>query len=107
MKITNEAFKAVEKYFDANDAPDGSCLRVGVRGGGCSGLSYALEITDEISDLDEIHERDGYKVVIDPKSALFLKDTTLDYITGLLESGFKFDNPNTTKTCGCGESFSV
>lgn len=107
MKVTDKAFQAVIKYLAANDAPEGSCLRVGVRGGGCSGLSYALEITNSVNKLDEVHEKEGCRVVVDPKSSLLLNSTTLDYVTGLLESGFKFNNPKAGKTCGCGESFSA
>jgi iron-sulfur cluster assembly protein len=84
----------------------GKVLRVKVIGGGCSGLQYKLDV-DEPRAGDKTFERDGVSVVTDRKSYLFLHGTELDYSEGLMESGFKLNNPNVKKTCGCGASFAV
>lgn len=83
-------------------------LRVGVKGGGCSGFSYLLDLTESAKDTDETFEHHGIKVVCDPKSLLYLNGTTIDFKNeGLHAKGFVFDNPNSTSTCGCGSSFQV
>jgi iron-sulfur cluster assembly protein len=87
--------------------PVDSFIRVGVEGGGCSGLSYKLEFDNQIKDGDQVFEDKGIKVVVDKKSFLYLAGTELDYSGGLNGKGFVFNNPNASRTCGCGESFSV
>ena len=82
-------------------------LRLGVRGGGCSGFTYSLEFAQEVTDHDRELESRGIKLVIDPKSYLYLMGVEIDFIDSLVGSGFKFNNPNARRTCGCGESFSV
>jgi iron-sulfur cluster assembly protein len=84
-------------------------VRVGVRGGGCSGLSYLLQFegAETIGLMDHVIEKDGIRIVVDQKSMLFLAGTTVDYEGGLMGKGFTFKNPNAHQTCGCGESFSV
>lgn len=82
-------------------------LRVSVVGGGCSGLSYKLDFDNETKPNDQVFENNGVKVVTDLKSFLYLLDTTLDFSEGLNGKGFYFNNPNATRTCGCGESFAV
>ncbi|MFN5334054.1 MAG: HesB/IscA family protein [Bacteroidota bacterium] len=82
-------------------------LRVSVVGGGCSGLSYKLDFDNESKPNDQVFENNGVKVVTDLKSFLYLLDTTLDFSEGLNGKGFYFNNPNATRTCGCGESFAV
>lgn len=82
-------------------------LRVGVRGGGCSGLSYLLEFETAEKKGDQVMDFGGLKVYLDIKSQLFLAGTTLDYATSLMDTGFKFVNPNAKRSCSCGESFSV
>ncbi|MBU6157739.1 MAG: iron-sulfur cluster assembly accessory protein [Bacteroidetes bacterium] len=82
-------------------------LRVSVVGGGCSGLSYKLDFDNEQQPNDQVFEHNGVKVVTDLKSFLYLLDTTLDFSEGLNGKGFYFQNPNATRTCGCGESFAV
>ena len=81
-------------------------MRLGVIGGGCSGLSYNIEFS-ELRDKDNILEYESFQVFIDPKSSIYLKGITLDYKDGLDGKGFVFENPNAKNTCGCGESFSV
>ena len=82
----------------------GKALRIGLKKGGCAGMEYTMEYVNEISESDEIVEVDGAKVVIAPTAQMFLFGTEIDYESGLLESGFKFNNPNVSETCGCGES---
>lgn len=106
LGVTEAAARAITKYLKEHDAAEGSGLRVGVRGGGCSGLSYFLDAELAPKPNDHVIEAYGVRVFVDPKSHLFLAGTTLDFVTGLMESGFKFVNPKAGKACGCGESFS-
>jgi iron-sulfur cluster assembly protein len=101
--------KAVQKAKEAlakRGTPD-AMLRLGVKGGGCSGFSYVIEFSDKARAKDLVFEFDGLKVVVDPKSLVFLNGSTLDYEVKLMQHGFKFVNPNEKTGCGCGESFSV
>ena len=82
-------------------------LRLGVRTTGCSGMAYVLEFVDEIAEHDKVFESRGVKVVIDPKSMIYLDGTELDYVKEGLNEGFQFHNPNVRNECGCGESFNV
>ncbi|MBX3351762.1 MAG: iron-sulfur cluster assembly accessory protein [Phycisphaeraceae bacterium] len=82
-------------------------LRVGVKGGGCSGFSYLLDLTESQKDTDEVFEQHGLKVICDPKSMLYLAGTTIDFRDEIMGRGFVFNNPNSTSSCGCGSSFSV
>jgi iron-sulfur cluster assembly protein len=82
-------------------------VRVGVQGGGCSGLSYQLDFDTQLKDSDQVFEDKGVKIVVDKKSILYLVGTELDYSDGLNGKGFQFHNPNASRTCGCGESFAV
>jgi iron-sulfur cluster assembly protein len=97
---------AARKIRDLVGEGGGKALRVKVIGGGCSGLQYKLDI-DELRPGDKVFERDGVSVVSDRKSYLYLHGTELDYAEGLMESGFRLNNPNIKKTCGCGASFTV
>ena len=87
--------------------PETHFLRVGVKGGGCSGLSYAMDFDDVITDMDEVIDLNVMKVVVDKKSVLYLYGTQLEYSDGLNGKGFHWVNPNASRTCGCGESFSL
>jgi len=87
--------------------PLDSFIRVGVDGGGCSGLSYKLEFDNRLKEGDQVFEDKGIKIAVDKKSFLYLIGTELDYSGGLNGKGFVFNNPNASRTCGCGESFSV
>ncbi len=87
--------------------PEGSFIRVGVEGGGCSGLSYKLEFDNIKKEGDQEFEDKGIKIMVDKKSFLYLVGTELEYTGGLNGKGFVFNNPNANRTCGCGESFSV
>lgn len=103
-RAIRQAKALIAKRPDASEA----YLRLAVRGGGCSGLFYAIDIDSETTDHDRLFEIDGIRVVIDRKSWPYLAGTELDYdITNLLEGGFKFNNPNARRSCGCGVSFQV
>ncbi len=107
IEVTDKAREQVKKIQGENDLGE-AVLRMGVRGGGCSGLSYTLGFDEEVSDYDHVFEMgDGIRIVVDMKSFLYLKGTTLDYTADLLGGGFKFENPNARKSCGCGSSFQV
>ena len=80
-------------------------LRVGVKGGGCSGFSYILDLTETQKDTDELFEQHGVKIIVDPKSLLYLNGVTIDFRDELMGRGFVFNNPNATSSCGCGSSF--
>lgn len=86
---------------------DGYFLRVGVVGGGCSGLSYQMDFDNELKPMDQSFEHNGIKIVTDLKSFLYLVNTELDFSDGLNGKGFYFNNPNASRSCGCGESFAV
>lgn len=107
--VSDKAREKVRKLMeDAGIAEDSHYfLRVGVVGGGCSGLSYKLDFDNEQKPTDQVFEDNGIKVVTDLKSFLYLVNTTLDFSDGLNGKGFYFSNPNASRTCGCGESFSV
>ena len=82
-------------------------LRVGVKGGGCSGFSYLLDLTENEKETDEVFEQHGVKIICDPKSFLYLNGTTVDFKDEIMGRGFVFNNPNATSSCGCGSSFSA
>jgi iron-sulfur cluster assembly protein len=92
-----------EEGFDPNLA----YVRVGVKSGGCSGLSYELNFDNETNQKDSLYEDNDVKIIVDKKSLLYLIGTTLEYSGGLNGKGFVFNNPNAQRTCGCGESFSL
>ncbi len=107
--VSNKAkAKVVKLREDAGVADDPSYfLRVGVVGGGCSGLSYKLDFDNETKPMDQVFEDNGVKVVTDLKSFLYLVNTELDFSDGLNGKGFHFNNPNASRSCGCGDSFAV
>ncbi len=106
VTLTDAAVQEVKRLMAVQDLTEGG-LRLGVKGGGCSGLSYTINFDDKIGEFDTVCEMDGVKVIVDAKSAIYLEGMTLDYQKDLVSGGFKFINPNATKTCGCGESFSA
>ncbi|MBC7412957.1 MAG: iron-sulfur cluster assembly accessory protein [Bacteroidia bacterium] len=102
----NAKARAIE-LMQEEGKPTTSFIRVGVKGGGCSGLSYSLEFDNDTRPDDRMFEDKGMKIVVDKKSFLYLVGTELEYSGGLNGKGFSFNNPNASRTCGCGESFSV
>lgn len=107
VTLTEKAIIEVRKIMAENSIPEDYSLRVGVKGGGCSGLSYTLGFDSDIKDTDKILYRDSIKIVVDWKSILYVSGTTIDYTDGLTGKGFVFNNPLAKKTCGCGSSFGV
>ena len=107
LQISENAAQLIRKMLTRNGIPDGG-LRIGIKAGGCSGLSYTFAWEPAPRDCDHVFEApDGSKVFVDPKSYRFLDGTTLDYDTSLVSKGFIFNNPNAKSSCGCGTSFSV
>lgn len=106
VKLTETAVKQIQ-HVQAMENKPGSVLRVSVTGGGCSGLSYKLDFVETAGERDKVFEHGGVKVAVDPKSFLYLDGMTLDYSGGLNGKGFVFNNPNASKSCGCGNSFSA
>lgn len=107
ITVSENAQKQVVKLIQTEGYSPESFIRVGVKTGGCSGLSYELKFDTELKPDDKVFEDKGVKVVVDKKSILYLVGTTLDFQGGLNGKGFNFINPNATRTCGCGESFAV
>ena len=106
ISITEDAANYARRFAGLEGKPD-SNLRVGVKGGGCSGLTYVLDLVDEPDEGDKVIEDHGIRLFVDRKSYIFLAGTTLEYSGGLNGKGFVFNNPNAKTTCGCGTSFSV
>lgn len=107
IDLTEKAISQVKRIKEENNIPSEHALRVGVKGGGCSGLTYQMGFDGEINDGDSLIEKDGIKLVVDGKSLFYLTGTILDFSDGLNGKGFVFKNPNAARTCGCGESFGV
>jgi iron-sulfur cluster assembly protein len=107
LTLSEAAVKQVKALKEAQRLGDDVFLRMGVKGGGCSGMSYALEFDTDLTPHDREFEIDGIKVVCDKKSYLYLNGTTLDYVQQGLTGGFTFVNPNAKSSCGCGTSFSA
>lgn len=107
IKVSDNARAQVAKLLETEHKDKDAFVRVGVKGGGCSGLMYNLEFDTALSEQDKVFEDNGVKVVVDKKSFLYLVGTELDYSGGLNGKGFQFINPNANRTCGCGESFSL
>lgn len=106
VQITETALDEVRRLRDKKGL-DEIVLRVGVKGGGCAGLTYTMTFDASITDKDTVTQHDGVKLVVDRKSAIFIKGMVLDYSDALIGGGFKFENPNARKSCSCGTSFSA
>ena len=107
ITVTEGAKEQIEKIMLENEVPETFGLRIGVKGGGCSGLTYTLGFDAEQKDGDTIIEFNNVKLFVDGKSLFYLTGTELDFSSGLNGKGFVFNNPNANKTCGCGDSFGV
>ena len=107
ITVSASAKEYINNLMSQEKSEEGTFVRVGVKGGGCSGLEYKLSFDKEAKAGDEIFEDKGLKIVVDMKSLLYLYGTELDYSGGLNGKGLTFNNPNATRTCSCGESFSV
>lgn len=106
IRVTPKAVEKIKAAFAKEGIADGA-LRLGVLGGGCSGLSYQFKFDAKERPKDRVFFFDGVKIVVDPKSLIYLHGMTLDYKESLMQSGFVFENPNAQKNCGCGTSFSA
>jgi iron-sulfur cluster assembly protein len=106
IEISEKAAARIKALLAEKSTPGGG-LRLGVKGGGCSGLSYHVDWATEPSKFDQVIERDGARVFVDPKSAIFLAGTVVDFQQTLMQTGFVFKNPNVKTACGCGESFTI
>lgn len=107
ITVTDNAKAQVDRLMADEEITKDAFIRVGVQGGGCSGLSYQLNFDNQVKPEDKVFEDKGVKIVVDKKSFLYLIGTQLDFSGGLNGKGFSFINPNATRTCGCGESFSI
>ena len=107
ITITDKAATQISQLQQNENQAQNSNIRVSVQGGGCSGLMYDLAFDASIQDSDQVFEDKGIKILVDKKSLLYLLGTSLDFTDGLNGKGFQFVNPNASRTCGCGESFSV
>jgi iron-sulfur cluster assembly protein len=105
--LSETAAREIRNIMKEQGLGENVALRVGVKGGGCSGFSYVLDLTDEQNENDEVMESNGVKVVSDRKSYLYLNGTEIDFKDEVMGRGFVFKNPNATHTCGCGSSFSA
>lgn len=107
IKVNDRAKEKIFSLLSDEGKKEESFVRVGVKGGGCSGLMYDLDFDSELKESDKLIEDNDVKIVVDKKSMLYLAGTELDYTGGLNGKGFSFINPNASRTCGCGESFSI
>jgi iron-sulfur cluster assembly protein len=106
VELTDKAIKEIKRIFETDESNVNKGLRLAVIGGGCSGLQYKIEFSEK-KEKDNIIDHDGFELIMDPKSSIYLKGIVLDFKDGLNGKGFVFENPNAKNTCGCGESFSV
>ncbi|WP_165244198.1 HesB/IscA family protein [Paludisphaera soli] len=107
VTLTEKAADEVKKIITDQSLPEGTVLRIGVQGGGCSGFSYSLNFDTDTSERDRVADYFGVKLAIDKKFDPYLDGTVLDFYDGLEKRGFVFNNPNVVKSCGCGSSFQV
>jgi iron-sulfur cluster assembly protein len=108
IHVTEKAAAKIRELLARDGVPpETGGLRVGVQGGGCSGLSYAMRLETQARDRDKVFEENGARVFVDPKSLLYLSGTTLDYVEELMRQGFVFQNPHVARSCGCGSSFTA
>ena len=105
--LSETAAKEIKTIIQSQGLGEGVALRVGVKGGGCSGFSYVLDLTEAPAENDEVMECHGVKILADRKSYLYLNGTEIDFKDEIMGRGFVFKNPNATHTCGCGSSFSA
>ena len=105
LTLTEKAAKHVQRSL--TNRGKGIGIRLGVKTSGCSGMAYVMEFVDDVEDNDQVFESQGIKIIVDPKSLVYIDGTELDFVREGLNEGFKFHNPNVKNECGCGESFSV
>jgi iron-sulfur cluster assembly protein len=106
IQVTQKAIGRIRQVF-VKQGVEGGGLRLGVQGGGCSGMSYLIRFEPKQRPSDRVFDFEGVKIFVDPKSLIYLEGVTLDYKESLMQSGFVFENPNAKKSCGCGTSFTA
>ena len=106
IQLTENAIEKAKNLMVSNNKV-GCGLRIGISGGGCSGLSYKMDFEEKPGEGDRVFEMGGLKIFVDPKAYLYLNNITIDFHSDMMSSGFTFNNPNAKTTCGCGTSFSV
>lgn len=106
ITVTDKAFEKVKTMLQSENKTAEHGLRIGVRGGGCSGLEYMMDF-DVAHDGDKVYEKDGVKVILDPKSSIYISGSVVDYVESLQGSGFAIKNPKVKSSCGCGKSFNT
>ena len=107
VSLTERAAQEVRTIIEQQGLPENAHLRMAVKGGGCSGFTYSLDLTEHATENDETFDCHGVQVVVDPKSYLYLNGTSVDFKEEMMGRGFVFNNPNATNSCGCGSSFSA
>lgn len=107
IHVTESAGREIARLAQEKDAGEKGGLRLFVQGGGCAGMSYGMDIVEKPDEKDRVFEIDGARIIVDPKSWLFLNGTTVDFKESLMGRGFVFENPNAAGSCGCGTSFSM
>ena len=107
ITVSENAKKQAIRLMEDNNSPQGSFIRVGVKGGGCSGFTYRLAFEEKGNEDDMVLQSNDVRLYVDPKSVLYLTGASIDYVDGLMGAGFKISNPNAVSSCGCGESFSA
>ena len=107
ITMTEVAASKIKEILKERHVPDTGGLRLGIKGGGCSGFEYVVDLASEATKFDIVSERDGARVICDKKSYLFLNGTEVDYQKALMGQGFVFKNPNSKGSCGCGTSFAI
>lgn len=107
VHVSPRAAQEIRRIIEEQKMPDGVGVRIGVKGGGCSGFTYVMAFEEAPREGDNVFEHHGTRIFVDPKSLLFLAGTTLDFQEGLMGRGFVFSNPKAKRTCGCGSSFSI
>ena len=107
IQITDKATEEFKRIMREENDGDAQGIRIGIKGGGCSGFSYVMQFEKEAREFDRVFQADDVPIFIDAKSLVYLSGIEIDYETDLLNRGFKFNNPNAVKSCGCGTSFAV
>jgi len=105
IQLTENAQTEIERIIEENKLPEGTGLRLGIKGGGCAGFTYVFDFDNKPGEFDEVFESLGIRIFVDRKSLLYIDGTTVDFNTSLMDRGFKFDNPKANAACGCGTSF--
>ncbi len=107
IELTEKAAAEIKRIFAEQQSGEETYLRVGIKGGGCSGFTYTLDLASQPDEFDEVFDCYGVKIICDPKSYLYLNGTTIDFNDDLLNRGFVFKNPNAKQSCSCGASFGI